>query len=103
MLWAGATMVTLSLLGVLTLVVTVWWYGRKAADVDPEVLLDYRPAQVTRVLARDGTVIGELVFEQRRATTSCRPTSSMPSSPPRTPTSSSTTASTGRASPGRWP
>ncbi|MCA9698139.1 MAG: transglycosylase domain-containing protein, partial [Myxococcales bacterium] len=59
-------MVTLSLLGVLTLVVTVWWYGRKAADVDPEVLLDYRPAQVTRVLARDGTVIGELVFEQRR-------------------------------------
>src|SRR5690606_4719228 len=33
---------------------------------DPSVLLEYRPPQVTRVLARDGTVIGEIHAGERR-------------------------------------
>lgn len=59
--FAGA--LVLAIVGVIA---TVWWYGRTAEAVDPSVLLDYRPPQVTRVLARDGTVIGELHAGERR-------------------------------------
>ncbi len=56
----------LATIAVLAVVLTVWWYGRAAADVDLEPLLDYRPPQATRVLARDGTPIGEIALERRR-------------------------------------
>ena len=56
----------MSLLAALAVVGVVWWYGRQADAVDPELLLDYRPRQVTRILARDGTVIGELHTGERR-------------------------------------
>lgn len=58
--------VAISLLAILGVVSIVWWYGREADAVDPAVLLDYRPPQVTRVLARDGTVIGEIHAGERR-------------------------------------
>ncbi|GEM_PF-137939 len=64
--WTVALGGVASILSLSAVVATVWWYGRKADTVDPERLLDYHPPQVTRVLARDGTVIGELVFEERR-------------------------------------
>ncbi len=63
MISALAGLVVLALLGVVAL---VRWHGRGADEVDPRVLLDYRPLQVTRVLARDGTLIGELHDGERR-------------------------------------
>lgn len=65
-LWTFVGIVTASLLAVISAVAIVWWYGREAKAVDPSVLLDYRPPQVTRVLARDGTLIGELHAGERR-------------------------------------
>ena len=53
-------------LGIAAVLGLVAWAGRGAAEVDPSVLLDYRPTQVTRVLARDGTLIGELHTGERR-------------------------------------
>jgi penicillin-binding protein 1A len=64
--WALAGVLTALSLAVLAVLATVAWYGRGAAQVDPRSLLDYRPAQVTRVLARDGTLIGELHTGERR-------------------------------------
>lgn len=69
--WKWLLAWTVALGGVATMILTVgilgtvWWFGRQV-DVDPERLLDYRPHQVTRILARDGTPIGELVFDERR-------------------------------------
>lgn len=51
--------------GVGTVVGIFWWYGRGVAELDEERLANYQPPQVTRIYARDGTLIGE-VFEQRR-------------------------------------
>ena len=56
---------SLTLIGGLTIALTVWWYGRGADDIDLAPLLDYQPARVTRVLARDGTPIGEIAVERR--------------------------------------
>ena len=42
-----------------------WYYGRDIEHVDVSVIRDYRPPQVTRIVARDGTVLGE-IFSQRR-------------------------------------
>jgi penicillin-binding protein 1A len=42
-----------------------WYYGRAVASLDEERLKHYRPPQVTRIFARDGTLIGEL-YTQRR-------------------------------------
>jgi penicillin-binding protein 1A len=53
-----------------TVIAVVWWHGRGANDIDPAVLLEYRPAQVTRILARDGTLIGELHGGERRTVVS---------------------------------
>ncbi|WP_106089863.1 penicillin-binding protein 1A [Enhygromyxa salina] len=57
------------LLGVLGSVASVvgifWYYGRDVAEIDEAALRDYRPPQVTRVLDRKGTLIGE-IFSQRR-------------------------------------
>jgi penicillin-binding protein 1A len=45
---------------------TFWWYGREVAELDEARLRNYRPPQVTRILARDGeTVIGEIFTERR--------------------------------------
>lgn len=61
----GLIATILTAIGVLTMVLIVWWYGRAADDIDLAPLLDYQPPQVTRVLARDGTPIGEIAIERR--------------------------------------
>jgi penicillin-binding protein 1A len=55
-----------SVLAILTLTAIIGWYGRKAGNVDPGILRSYRPPQVTRILARDGTLIGEIHTGERR-------------------------------------
>ncbi|MBC8073605.1 MAG: PBP1A family penicillin-binding protein [Deltaproteobacteria bacterium] len=42
-----------------------WWYGRDLAQYDAEGLRDYRPPQLTRIVSRDGELIGE-IYTQRR-------------------------------------
>jgi penicillin-binding protein 1A len=42
-----------------------WWYGRDLEQFDAEGLRDYRPAQLTRIVSRDGELIGE-IYTQRR-------------------------------------
>jgi penicillin-binding protein 1A len=63
------SLVTLCVLGMVATVATVagvfWYYGRDLDALDEEQLKDYRPAQITRILARDGRLIGE-VFTERR-------------------------------------
>jgi penicillin-binding protein 1A len=66
LVWIVVSLATVSLLAVISVVSIVWWYGREADAINPAVLLDYRPPQVTRVLARDGTVIGEIHAGERR-------------------------------------
>lgn len=51
--------------GVLGLVGLFWFYGRDVEEIDEQALRDYRPPQVTRVLDREGRLIGE-IFTQRR-------------------------------------
>ncbi|MEM6996284.1 MAG: transglycosylase domain-containing protein [Myxococcota bacterium] len=62
-------LVALAFLGVLAgvggIVGVFWWFGRGVAELDEASLKNYRPPQVTRIYARDGTLIGE-VYEQRR-------------------------------------
>jgi len=53
----------LALLGFVGLAGVFWYYGRDLPDV--ATLRDYAPPQTTRVLARDGEVLGE-VFTERR-------------------------------------
>jgi len=55
-----------SVLAILTLTAFIGWYGREAGNVDPGILRSYRPPQVTRILARDGTLIGEIHTGERR-------------------------------------
>ena len=59
----GVGLVAVLVLGSLGLVGTLWAYGRDLPDV--HALRDYRPPQVTRVLDRDGRVLGES-FQERR-------------------------------------
>lgn len=42
-----------------------WWYGRDLREIDEDALRNYRPPQVTRILSRDGELIGE-IYSQRR-------------------------------------
>ena len=42
-----------------------WYYGRDVEEIDEATLRDYRPPQVTRVVDRNGVLIGE-IFSQRR-------------------------------------
>lgn len=51
--------------GFASVVGVLWYYGRGVAELDEEQLKNYRPPQVTRVLSRDGEVIGE-IYSQRR-------------------------------------
>ncbi len=53
------------LAGVGTIVGVLWYYGRDVEDIDEQALRDYRPPQVTRVVDRNGVLIGE-IFTQRR-------------------------------------
>ncbi len=55
----------LVLLAGLAVAGVLWFYARDLADLDESALRNYRPPQVTRILARDGTVIGELFSERR--------------------------------------
>ena len=63
------TLVVLFVLGVLGAVGTVvgvfWYYGRDLEALNEEELRNHRPPQITRILARDGRLIGE-VFTERR-------------------------------------
>ncbi|TPV92281.1 MAG: PBP1A family penicillin-binding protein [Myxococcales bacterium FL481] len=65
----AASGLALAMLAVAAVAYLFWHYGRDLASLDQTAFRNYRPAQVTRVLARDGTVIGEL-FEQRRTVVS---------------------------------
>lgn len=59
----------LGLLGVLSGVAGLgaifWYYGRDVSAIDEAALRNYRPPQVTRVLDREGRLIGELFSERR--------------------------------------
>lgn len=61
----GLMIVLGALAGVGAIAGVFWWYGRDLAQFDAEGLRDYRPPQVTRILSRDGELIGE-VYTQRR-------------------------------------
>lgn len=50
---------------VVGLVGIFWYYGRDVEEIDEQALRNYRPPQVTRVLDREGVLIGE-IFTQRR-------------------------------------
>ncbi|MGB1276831.1 MAG: transglycosylase domain-containing protein, partial [Nannocystaceae bacterium] len=53
------------LAGVSTVVGVFWYYGRGIEGIDVAAIRDYRPKQVTRIVARDGTILGELYTERR--------------------------------------
>lgn len=60
----GLNLVLLTLLGGLILFAWAYWnFGRDLPDI--AVLEDYRPAQTTRILASDGTLIATLYQENR--------------------------------------
>ncbi len=66
------TLIVLAVLFVLGVVGSVgsvvgvfWYYGRSLETIDRQSLENYRPAQITRILARDGRLIGEM-FSKRR-------------------------------------
>jgi penicillin-binding protein 1A len=42
-----------------------WYHGRALADIDEDALRNHSPPQVTRVLASDGSLIGEIYSERR--------------------------------------
>jgi penicillin-binding protein 1A len=42
-----------------------WWFSRDVADLDEAKLRNYRPPQITRIVDRDGVLIGE-IYTQRR-------------------------------------
>jgi penicillin-binding protein 1A len=60
----GVLLGTIGLLGVVTL---FWYYGRDLPSVSK--LRDYEPPQTTRVLDRDGALVGE-IYHQRRTVVS---------------------------------
>jgi len=72
MTWPKRIVLILAILGFLSVLAGVgglvgifWWYGRGLEDLNEEQLKNYEPPQVTRIYARDGTLIGE-VYDQRR-------------------------------------
>ncbi len=66
MKWAAIGGLLLAALGAATLTVMFWVYGADENLPRIESLRDYHPAQVNRVVTRDGEVIGE-IFEKRRS------------------------------------
>lgn len=63
--WTVGAALTGVVLGVGSIAGVFWYYGRDIEHVDVAAIRDYRPPQVTRIVARDGTVLGE-IFSQRR-------------------------------------
>ena len=63
--WTAALGLTGLVLGAGGIAGVFWYYGRNIEHVDVAAIRDYRPPQVTRIVARDGTVLGE-IFTQRR-------------------------------------
>ena len=63
--WTAGLGLTAGVLGVGSIAGVFWYYGRDIEHVDVAAIRDYKPAQVTRIVARDGTVLGE-IFSQRR-------------------------------------
>jgi penicillin-binding protein 1A len=70
--WLKITLVSVVVLGVLGVLGGVaglagifWYYGRDIDAIDEAKLRDYRPPQVTRVLDRNGVLIGEIFSERR--------------------------------------
>jgi penicillin-binding protein 1A len=63
--WTAGIGLTGVLCGVGAIAGVFWYHGRNIAHVDVAAIRDYRPSQVTRIVARDGTVLGE-IFKQRR-------------------------------------
>lgn len=66
---AVIALVSLFVLGLVTAVGGVvgvfWYYGRDLEAIDEAKLKGYRPPQITRIVSRDGRLIGE-VFTERR-------------------------------------
>lgn len=70
--WLKISVLTLAIGCVIGLLAAVgglagifWYYGRDIDDVDQAKLRDYQPPQVTRVLDRNGVLIGEIFSERR--------------------------------------
>ncbi|MCY1068543.1 hypothetical protein OV090_27630 [Nannocystis sp. RBIL2] len=93
-LWCLGLAGTGMVLGAGTVAGVFWYYGRGIEGIDVAAIRDYRPPQVTRIVSRDGVVIGEIFSERRTlsAMRTSRHTSRTRSSPPRTPTSTTTRA-----------
>ncbi len=62
--FAGLTLLA-GLAGLIGLMSLFWYYGRDLEAIDADALRSYRPPQVTRILARDGELIGEIYTERR--------------------------------------
>lgn len=63
--WGLGLLGTGMVLGAGTIAGVFWYYGRGVEGIDVAAIRDYRPPQVTRIVARDGTVIGEIFTERR--------------------------------------
>lgn len=64
-LWCVGLAGTGMVLGAGTVAGVFWYYGRGIEGIDVAAIRDYRPPQVTRIVARDGQVIGEIFTERR--------------------------------------
>ncbi len=63
--WIAVSAGAVTTIGVLGVGATLWWHARGISRVDETTLRNYRPPQVTRVMSRDGALIGELFSERR--------------------------------------
>lgn len=64
-MWCVGLAGTGMVLGAGTIAGVFWYYGRGIEGIDVAAIRDYRPPQVTRIVARDGVVIGEIFTERR--------------------------------------
>lgn len=64
-LWCLGLAGTGMVLGAGTVAGVFWYYGRGIEGIDVAAIRDYRPPQVTRIVSRDGVVIGEIFSERR--------------------------------------
>src|SRR5688572_25626044 len=62
--WGTLVGLLMAAIGVATLAILFWRYDRGLPQI--ATLKDYKPKQVTRILAVDGSLIGE-IYEQRRS------------------------------------
>jgi penicillin-binding protein 1A len=63
--WTAGIALTGAVVGVGAIAGVFWYYGRDIEHVDVAAIRNYRPPQVTRIVARDGRLLGE-IFTQRR-------------------------------------